>query len=228
MSCMLADCDEGGLWREHDHAQRQQDACLLCLFEIHANPVVRRCGEPITQFCHFHYLREAAKPLYEADRHAKKEIKEHLRGVRPIGRGLEHRQDTEAEVIRGYCPAVRSALTDDGQAKLRASGLKLHGHIAQITASLARIAEKGGLPRELERIRTILTKGLAETHALWADVEMGHRWVRRGAHLLADDAQQTAAQVRQQSRCAQFCFRRDPDTHLATLENKLLQLRLLP
>ena len=27
------------------------------------------------QQCHFHYLREAAKPIYEADRHAKKELK---------------------------------------------------------------------------------------------------------------------------------------------------------
>src|SRR3954447_4120338 len=26
------------------------------------------------QLCHFHYLREAAKPIYEADRHAKKEL----------------------------------------------------------------------------------------------------------------------------------------------------------
>jgi hypothetical protein len=32
------------------------------------------------QLCHFHYLREAAKPVYEADRHAKKELKKHLRG----------------------------------------------------------------------------------------------------------------------------------------------------
>jgi hypothetical protein len=27
------------------------------------------------QLCHFHYLREAAKPIYEADRHAKKELR---------------------------------------------------------------------------------------------------------------------------------------------------------
>ena len=27
------------------------------------------------QLCHFHYLREAARPIYEADRHAKKELK---------------------------------------------------------------------------------------------------------------------------------------------------------
>lgn len=67
------------------------------------------------QLCHFHYLREAAKPVYEADRHAKKELKKQLRGIRPIERALEQRVDAEAEAIRGYCLAVRSALTDDGR-----------------------------------------------------------------------------------------------------------------
>jgi hypothetical protein len=95
------------------------------------------------QLCHFHYLREAAKPIYEADRHAKKELKKYIRGVRPIERAIEHRQDQEAEVIRGYCLAVRSALTDDGRPPLSASGLKLHERIVQITASLARLVEKG-------------------------------------------------------------------------------------
>jgi hypothetical protein len=33
------------------------------------------------QLCQFHYLREAAKPVYEADRHAKKELKKRVRGV---------------------------------------------------------------------------------------------------------------------------------------------------
>src|SRR5262249_31818034 len=50
------------------------------------------------QLCHFHYLREAAKPIYEADRHAKKELKKRVRGVRPIERRLEGRSDPEAEV----------------------------------------------------------------------------------------------------------------------------------
>jgi hypothetical protein len=53
------------------------------------------------QLCHFHYLREAAKPIYEADRHAKKELKKRVRGVRPIACQLETRTDPEAEVIRG-------------------------------------------------------------------------------------------------------------------------------
>jgi hypothetical protein len=70
------------------------------------------------QLCQFHYLREAAKEVYEADRHAKKELKKRVRGVRPIERGLEGRQDPEAEAVRGYCLAVRSAITDDGRPPL--------------------------------------------------------------------------------------------------------------
>jgi hypothetical protein len=93
--------------------------------------------------CQFHYLREAAKPIYEADRHAKKELKKAVRGVRPLERAVEGRTDPEAEVTRGYCLAVRSALTDDGRPPLCASGLKLLDRLEAIDASLGRLAEKG-------------------------------------------------------------------------------------
>lgn len=95
------------------------------------------------QLCHFHYLREAAKPIYEADRHAKKELKKRVRGVRPLERRLEGRSDPEAEVVRGYCAAVRSALTDDGRPPLEASGLKLHDRLSAVTESLARVEKRG-------------------------------------------------------------------------------------
>ena len=98
------------------------------------------------QLCHFHYLREAAKPIYEADRHAKKALKKHVRGVRPIERQLEGRTEPEAEVIRGYCGAVRSALTDDGRPPLVASGLKLHDRLAVIAESLDRGEKRGPCP----------------------------------------------------------------------------------
>src|SRR3954451_13000372 len=78
------------------------------------------------QLCQFHSLREAARPIYEADRHAKKELKKKVRTVRGIERRTEGRSDPEADVIRGYCSAVRSALTDDGRPPLQASGLRLH------------------------------------------------------------------------------------------------------
>jgi hypothetical protein len=99
------------------------------------------------QLCHFHYLREAATPVYEADRHAKVQLKKHVRGIRPIERKVEGRQGAEAEVIRGYCAAVRSALTDDGRPPLEASGLKLQKRLSRVAASLDRVASKGGSRR---------------------------------------------------------------------------------
>jgi hypothetical protein len=94
------------------------------------------------QLCHFHYLREAALPIFEADRHAKKELKKQLRGIRPIERAMEGRDDAAAQAVRGYCAAVRSALTDDGRPPLAASGLKLHGRLEAIAGSLDRVEEK--------------------------------------------------------------------------------------
>ena len=97
--------------------------------------------------CHFHDLREAAKPMYDADRHAKKARKKRVRGVRPIERRLEGRSAPEAEVVRGYCAAVRRALTDDGRPPLDASGLKLHDRLSAIATSLAQGAKRGSCPR---------------------------------------------------------------------------------
>jgi hypothetical protein len=96
------------------------------------------------QLCHFHYLREAAKPVYEADRHAKVQLKKKVRGIRPIERQVEGREDAEARDIRGYCAAVRSALTDDGRPPLEASGLKLVDRLAQVAGILDRVAAKRG------------------------------------------------------------------------------------
>jgi hypothetical protein len=96
------------------------------------------------QLCPFHYLREAALPIYEADRHAKKELKKAVRGVRPIERALEGRTDAEAYAARGYCAAVRSALTDDGRPPLSAPGLRLHDRLAAVAASLDRVAAAKG------------------------------------------------------------------------------------
>jgi hypothetical protein len=96
------------------------------------------------QLCHFHYLREAAKPVYEADRHAKKELKKQVRGVRPLERQLEARSDPAAQAMRAYCLAVRSALTDDGLPPLCASGLQLQDRLRAIQASIARVTAKRG------------------------------------------------------------------------------------
>ncbi len=95
------------------------------------------------QLCHFHYLREAAKPVYEADRHAKKELKKQVRGIRPIEREVEQEEREEGIITRKYCLAVRSALTDDGHPPLSAPGLKLYERLSLIAASLERGLKKG-------------------------------------------------------------------------------------
>jgi len=99
------------------------------------------------QLCQCHYLREAAKPISEADRHAKKILKKRVRGVRPLERQVEGRTDPEAEVVRGYCSAVRSALTDDGPPPLAAAGLTLHDRLTAIADSLERVEKRGPCPR---------------------------------------------------------------------------------
>jgi len=99
------------------------------------------------QLCQFHYLREAARPIYEADRHAKVLLKKKVRGIRPIERKLEGRDDPEATAAREYRAAVRSALTDDGRPPLEAPGLKLEGRLSAIAESLDRVARKRGSRR---------------------------------------------------------------------------------
>ncbi len=97
--------------------------------------------------CHFHYLREAAKPIYDADRHAKKELKKQVRGVRKIERSMGQEPDSAInEVVEGYCQAVRAALTDDGRPPLDASGLTLHKRLSAIDQSLERVSKKGNYP----------------------------------------------------------------------------------
>ena len=94
------------------------------------------------QLCQFHYLKEAAKPIVEADHHAKTELKKYTRGVREIERSVATREDQEATTIRGYCLAVRSALADEAKPPLQLPGLLMHERLRAILASLERVEKK--------------------------------------------------------------------------------------
>ncbi|WP_156653188.1 ISNCY family transposase [Methylobacterium sp. Leaf111] len=148
------------------------------------------------QLCHFHFLREAALPIFEADRHAKKELKKAVRGVRPIERAVEGRSDAEANVVRGYASAVRSAITDDGRAPLDAAGLRLKDRLEKVAGSLERVRSKGGPSRPLARLALLIGRALARTAALWPVVRQGFVFVHAAARLLADPAGETGAKVR--------------------------------
>jgi hypothetical protein len=99
------------------------------------------------QLCQFHFLREAAHPIFEADRHVKKELKKQVRGIRRIERAVEEREDAEAAVVQGYCAAVRSAITDDGRTPLAAAGLTLKRRLEKVAGSLDRVRQKGASRR---------------------------------------------------------------------------------
>jgi hypothetical protein len=164
--------------------------------------VARALPEVPHQLCHFHYLREAAKPISEADRHAKKELKKRVRGIRRIERQAEKEaepdpDDEEAEIVRGYCAAVRAALTDDGLPPLAAAGLKLQDRLSQIAASLDQVAARAGrLPGGLKRLHELLGRGLEETAALFPPVREAYKWVKRVARILKNQEQLPAPKVR--------------------------------
>lgn len=92
--------------------------------------------------CHYHYLKEATKPLYEADRNAKKELKKKIRGIREIERSINEEDKNMADIVEGYCLAVRSTITHDSHPPLEASGLKLQENLTLIEESLDNIEKK--------------------------------------------------------------------------------------
>jgi hypothetical protein len=96
------------------------------------------------QPCHPHYLREAAMPTHEADRHAEVQLEKEVRGIRPIEREVEGRDGAEAETVRGDCAAVRPALTDGGRPPLEASGLRPSDRSVKVADGLDRVAAKRG------------------------------------------------------------------------------------
>ena len=139
-----------GLLRE---VAKELEVPVLGVVSDGQHPIRRAVGRVFPkvphQLCQFHYLREAAKEVYEADRHAKKELKKRVRGVRPIERALEDREDPQAEAVRGYCLAVRGAITDDGRPPLSASGIRLHDRIEAIQGSIERVGKRGSFRESL-------------------------------------------------------------------------------
>ena len=152
------------------------------------------------QRCQFHYLREAARPIYEADRHAKVELKKHVRGVRPIERLLEGRDDAEAAAARGYCAAVRCGADRRRSAAAGGLGTEAGGAAASGRREPRPGRGQGGLPAPLKRLRALLAKGLSATEAAWPDVRRAFGWVHRAADILANGPGGDGAAVRRRLR----------------------------
>ena len=139
------------------------------------------------QLCQFHYLRVAAKEVYEADRYAKKELKKRVRGVRPIERELEGRQDPEKRrpcVATAWRYAARSPTMDGPALGLRHKASRAHrGHPHFHRAR----RDKKGIPAELVRLRRMLSRALTQTEPLWPPIHFTYSRVHRAAHIFSNE-----------------------------------------
>jgi hypothetical protein len=97
--------------------------------------------------CHFHCLREAGKPTFEADRALKTDLKQALR---PKLSGLSRRlkrlplEDRCRLVLANYVTCLRSTLLVDGVAPFDLGGLQVCDDLQTVEDSLQRCREKGG------------------------------------------------------------------------------------
>jgi hypothetical protein len=120
------------------------------------------------QYCQYHYLKDIAKPVVDADRRLKKELKKSMRGIREIERKIEQAENKstdalefegdqpstglngspkewqEAQVARGYIAAVRALLLEDGEPPLELPGMMIYERAQAIQASLQRCLDKKG------------------------------------------------------------------------------------
>jgi hypothetical protein len=115
------------------------------------------------RYCVNHFLRDLAKPVLEADSHAKVQMRKKVRGLRSIEAAVldQRRPSTDdpqapppppsepaGEVVLDYCCAVRGILNDDQGGPLRPPGLRMAEALSEVRQSLGRNleAKKGGVP----------------------------------------------------------------------------------
>jgi hypothetical protein len=111
------------------------------------------------RYCQNHFLRDVAKPVLEADSHAKVALRKKVRGLRAVERerlvppaagDTPAGAPAEAErVALDYCAAVRGILNDDHGGPLQPPGLRRADALTEVRGSLQRNldAKKGGAPK---------------------------------------------------------------------------------
>jgi len=93
------------------------------------------------QACHAHALRDAGKPLYEADQAVMVKLKRDLRlKLRPLRRAIEavDAADPHRAVLADYAEALRSCLRVSGVAPFQLGGLQVLDDLRAVAASLRR------------------------------------------------------------------------------------------
>lgn len=107
------------------------------------------------QLCHFHFLRNIARPISEMDRALKVDLKKKVRHIKPIERKAALENSRESNVILQYCQAIRHALQEDGNYPLKPGGLKLYRRLRKICQSMQR-SNKLWPNSDLEKLLKVL------------------------------------------------------------------------
>lgn len=138
----------------------KQDAFVMTIGEEFPGVPHRYCGN--------HFLRDAAKPMLEADSHAKVQMRRKVRGLRDIEREVLAQERQEAapappsapsspagetsapapartpsaqsagHVVLDYCTAVRGILNDDQGGPLSPPGLRMADALLEVRQSIQR------------------------------------------------------------------------------------------
>jgi hypothetical protein len=123
------------------------------------------------RYCDNHFLRDVAKPVLEADSHAKVQMRKKVRGLRKIEQAVLQRQKAETKddltpetpeatvtataaanpspavvdpagsVVLDYCAAVRGILNDDQGGPLHPPGLRMAEALHEVQESIQRNLE---------------------------------------------------------------------------------------
>ncbi len=139
------------------------------------------------RYCDNHFLRDLAKPVTEADSHAKVRMRKKVRGLRAIEQAVLARPKAEAvagltpeapaavtapaavvdpadSVVLDYCTAVRGILNDDQGGPLHPPGLRMAEALNEVHASLQRdLGEKKGGSRRSNSAGSRDASGRAST-----------------------------------------------------------------
>lgn len=123
------------------------------------------------RYCDNHFLRDVAKPVLEADSHAKVQMRKKVRGLRTIEQAVLQRQKAQTQqditpgaaevtgmttaaaakpspeldptgaVVLDYCAAVRGILNDDQGGPLHPPGVRMAEALTEVHESLQRNLE---------------------------------------------------------------------------------------
>src|SRR5919199_1844493 len=162
------------------------------------------------QLCHFHYLREAALPIYEADRHAKKGLDTPAATLATLARARSRAHASSvagnrAELWLGACacPGAGERRRADGRSGRAPLGRPHGGHGA--SPSLVLRGSVRLVAATVTRLRPVEPCDLAPSDR--------QSWCRLRGSL----------ESRRYSRTLRTRFRRDPEAYLRDLEHQLGQ-----